>query len=108
MLLGSGCSQPDGRPKGKNHHTAERENMKKEGDHLVDDCPCTQLACPIHGNCIQCVRDHREHKRHLPECMQEVLREQVAALAKQVEFGVVEQRPTPEYWAQRAKRSESG
>lgn len=70
---------------------------------FADDCPCTQLACPIRGNCTECVRSHRIHKRHLPECLQEVLRGYITAIAKQVELGVVDERPTAEYWAKRLR-----
>jgi hypothetical protein len=80
--------------------------MENEKICLAEDCPCIQLSCPIHGNCLECVRNHRRHKRHIPECMQETLREQIAALAKQVEFGVVDERPTPEYWKKRAEKNE--
>jgi hypothetical protein len=82
--------------------------MEKETAHLADDCPCVQLACPIHGDCVACIRGHREHKRHLPECMQDVIREQIAALAKKVEFGVVDERRTPKDWEQPAEEPESG
>jgi len=63
------------------------------------------------GNCIECVRIHRANKEHLPECMHDVLRDHIAALAKQVELGVVAQRPHPEQREQREERaqdSESG
>lgn len=75
--------------------------MVSEKSYLAEDCPCTQLACPIHGNCVECVRNHRRHKRHIPECLQDVLREQITALAKQVEFSVMDERPTTEYWEKR-------
>lgn len=77
--------------------------MDKENVNLADDCPCVQLACPIRGNCLECVRGHRRHKRHIPECMQEVLRGYVTEIAKQVELGVVDERPTPAYWEKRGK-----
>jgi hypothetical protein len=68
---------------------------------LARDCPCVQQACPVHGNCVVCVRNHRLHKRHIPECLQPVLRELVAGLAGKLELGVVEQRPTPKPWKSR-------
>ena len=76
--------------------------MKNNGNHLADDCPCTQSACPIRGDCIACVRAHRQHKKHLPECLQEILREYISALAQQVELSVADARPTPEYWEKRS------
>lgn len=62
---------------------------------LAEDCPCIQLDCPIHGNCVVCVRNHRLNGSHIPECLQDVMREQIAALAKKVEYDVVEARPKP-------------
>jgi hypothetical protein len=82
--------------------------MKKEAAHLAEDCPCTLLTCTIRGNCVECVRVHRVNKEHLPECMHDVLRDHIAALAKQVELGVVEQRPHPEQRDERAQESETG
>lgn len=70
--------------------------MADEGAWLAEDCPCIQLDCPIHGNCVVCVRNHRLNESHNPECLQDVLREQIAALARKVEFGVVEERPKPD------------
>jgi hypothetical protein len=46
---------------------------------------------------------HREHGRHLPECMEDILREKVKDLAALVEYDVVDTRPTPEFWASRKK-----
>ena len=62
---------------------------------MAEDCPCLLVSCAIHGNCVECVRVHRAHRGHIPECMQEVLRECIAELAKQVELGVVDERPEP-------------
>ncbi|NPV46559.1 MAG: hypothetical protein HPY69_06360 [Armatimonadetes bacterium] len=57
------------------------------------DCPCEKTDCPIWGDCVACVRGHREHQAHLPECMQPILRGLVEELARKVEYGVVERRP---------------
>ncbi len=81
--------------------------MKDQPVCLAEDCPCIQLECPIRGNCVACVRHHRAHQRHLPECLQPVLREIITSLAKQVEFDVVDTRPTPDFWEQRAKMLEN-
>ncbi len=71
---------------------------------IADDCPCVQHNCPIWGNCLECVRAHRTHQRHLPECMQPMLRGLVTTLAEKVEFSVSENRPTPAFWAKRLKK----
>jgi hypothetical protein len=65
------------------------------------DCPCVQKHCPVRGNCVICVRNHRLHRRHIPECLQPALRDLVAELAGKLELGVVEARPSPKYWKSR-------
>ncbi len=62
---------------------------------LAADCPCIQVSCDIHGNCVECVREHRRHQEHLPECMQPILRGLVKDLALKVELKTVEGRPEP-------------
>jgi hypothetical protein len=62
---------------------------------IADDCPCLVTDCPIHGDCVQCVRGHRAAGNHIPECMQDQLRGLVAALAKQLEYDVRDARPKP-------------
>ena len=34
---------------------------------LAQDCPCTR-ACPRHGNCFECVRNHRFKVPGVPAC----------------------------------------
>ncbi len=61
----------------------------------IEDCPCQKTDCPIWGDCVACVRGHRRHGNHLPECMQDIVRPLIAALAAKAELGVAEQRPKP-------------
>ena len=68
---------------------------------LARDCPCRQKLCPVRGNCAVCVRNHRRHRRHLPECLQPVLRGLVAELAGKLELGVTDRRPDPKFWRSR-------
>ena len=63
-----------------------------------NNCPCTQKECPIRGNCVLCVQNHLEHKRHIPECIQNLLRKDVENLSKMVELKTEEQRPDKEFW----------
>jgi hypothetical protein len=63
---------------------------------IAADCPCTLTTCGIRGDCEACVRVHRANKEHLPECMENLLRDIVAQLAHLVEYDVVEARPLPE------------
>ncbi len=60
---------------------------------LAQDCPCVQKTCPIWGDCEACVRGHRIHGTHVPECMQNLLRGLVEDLARKVEYEVIEARP---------------
>jgi hypothetical protein len=61
-------------------------------------CPCTQPDCPIRGNCVLCIQNHLEHKRHIPECIQNILRPAVQSLADRVELKTEDSRPAPEFW----------
>jgi hypothetical protein len=72
------------------------------------DCPCIQAECPIRGDCVACVRVHREHGQHLPECMQEMVRGLVSGLAGKVELRTSEGRPTPAFWAKRKAEEGEG
>lgn len=72
--------------------------MKDHGISLNEHCPCSQPDCPIRGNCVLCVQNHLEHKRHIPECIENMLRPTVQTLADQMELGASDARPTPEFW----------
>ena len=72
--------------------------MKDHGVSINKHCPCTQPDCPIKGNCVLCVLNHLEHKRHIPECMQNILRPVIQSLADQMELATSDSRPTPEFW----------
>ena len=60
---------------------------------IAQDCPCNKPECPIWGDCEACVRGHREHGDHVPQCMQQLLRGLVSALAHKVEYEVVDKHP---------------
>jgi hypothetical protein len=70
--------------------------MKDEGISLNKDCPCLQKQCPILGNCVLCVQGHLKHKRHIPECFQDVLRPGLGAMAALLELKTTEGRPDPD------------
>jgi len=74
--------------------------MKDHGISINEHCPCSQEDCPIRGNCVLCVQNHLEHKRHVPECIQNMLRPVVQSLADQMELGTSDSRPTPAFWEQ--------
>lgn len=69
--------------------------MKDHGISLNQHCPCVQSDCSILGNCVLCVQNHLEHKRHIPECFQNILRPIVQGMARQMEFKTMEGRPKP-------------
>jgi hypothetical protein len=68
---------------------------------LVDDCPCTQIRCHRHGNCVECIRVHRTRQEHIPECLQDMFRTRIKELAALLEYDVLDLRRTPAYWNER-------
>ena len=73
--------------------------MKDHGVSVNKHCPCTQAKCPIWGNCVLCVQNHLEHKRHVPECIQDLVRPAVQVLAGLVELDTSDSRPDACFWA---------
>jgi hypothetical protein len=65
---------------------------------LNHKCQCTQKECPILGNCVLCVQNHVEKGNHLPECMQNMVRVNIEALAGMVEFKCDDKRPQKSFW----------
>lgn len=65
---------------------------------LNGNCPCTQMECPIRGNCVLCVQNHLEHKKHLPECIQNLIRPEISQLSEMVELECSEARPGKGFW----------
>ena len=72
--------------------------MKDHGISLNQHCTCQQKQCPIWGNCVLCVQNHLCHKRHIPECIQDVRRPAIQALAAQVELKTEDTRPDEAFW----------
>ena len=72
--------------------------MENHGVSINKHCTCTQAECPILGNCVLCVQNHLEHKRHIPECIQDLLRPAIQGLAQQMELKTADSRPAPSYW----------
>jgi hypothetical protein len=67
----------------------------------VDDCPCAQVRCHRHGNCVECIRVHRTRQEHIPECLQDMFRNRIRELAALVEYDIRDLRRTPAYWDER-------
>ena len=64
------------------------------------ECSCPKTSCEWHGNCHACVRLHRIHGDHVPNCLQPIMDDKLAALVAVAEM-TVEKKPhtPPEYWA---------
>jgi len=77
--------------------------MKDRGLSVNRHCTCVQTYCPIRGNCVLCVQNHLEHKRHIPECMANLLRDDVRALAGKLELRTGEGRPDDAFWKKMAR-----
>jgi len=54
---------------------------------------------------VLCVQNHVEHERHIPECIQNIIRSDIANLAQKVEFSTHEGRPSHEFWETYDKKS---
>jgi hypothetical protein len=62
-------------------------------------CSCPKTHCEWHGDCYNCVRIHRHQRTHLPNCMQPILREKIAGLARTVETTLQDEPQTPKsHW----------
>lgn len=65
---------------------------------LNKKCPCSQKECPIRGNCVLCVQNHLAHKRHIPECIQNLLRPDIEKIMNLLELEGQEKRPDKKFW----------
>ena len=72
--------------------------MNDHGISLNRHCPCTQSQCPIRGNCVLCIQNHLNHKRHVPECIQNLIRPAIESLAGHVELHTEDARPDGDFW----------
>ena len=68
----------------------------ESGEH--SECPCTNTTCQWHGKCFECVLIHRVKKHHVPQCLQPILRDKIAGLAKTAELRTEDDRPPGEFW----------
>ncbi len=69
--------------------------MADNGVSFNEKCTCVQKQCKLWGNCVECVQNHVNHGDHVPECMQNILRETIGELAHKVEFKVEDGRHIP-------------
>ena len=79
-------------------------NIIKEIRKVVCDpeklkCTCPNTYCEWYGKCKECVAQHRHFGKHLPACLQPILREKINAIAETVELNTNEKERTKlEYW----------
>jgi hypothetical protein len=76
----------------------DRNKIKDHKISINRYCPGTQKQCPIRGNGLLCVQGHLDHQRHLPECIQNLLRPAVQSLAQQWELKIEDGRPKESFW----------
>ena len=86
----------------KEYVRAIKSSQKIIASGKYNACPCTNRHCPWHSKCFECVMIHRVKKHHVPECLQPILRDNIAALNKAVELKTVDDRP-PEILRRQAK-----
>lgn len=75
---------------------AVRDSQKLVASGKYNACTCVNLICPWHGKCFECVMIHRVQGRHVPECLQHILRGKIAELARTAELEVLEGKPSKE------------
>jgi hypothetical protein len=83
-----------------------RSMETKMQDHRISlnqHCTCSQSYCRIRGNCVLCVQNHLEHKRHIPECIQNLLRDNLKPLADKLEYRLEDCRPDDDIMKKLAK-----
>ena len=62
-------------------------------------CTCLNTYCEWHGKCKECVAQHRHYGKHVPACLQFILRDKIDALAAAAELHTSEMaRTSLEYW----------
>jgi len=62
-------------------------------------CTCPNTYCEWYGKCKECVAQHRYYGKHIPTCLQPILREKINAVAEAIELNTNEkERTTPEHW----------
>ena len=68
-----------------------------------DDCPCPKTKCYWHGKCRDCVRIHRMHGDHVPNCLQFIIKDKIRALAATAEMNTSNRPHRPEEFYEHAK-----
>ena len=62
-------------------------------------CTCPNTYCEWYGKCKECVAQHRYFGKHIPTCLQPIIKDKINALAKTAELHTGEdERSTIEHW----------
>ncbi len=62
-------------------------------------CSCPKKKCEWWGDCLHCVMQHRYFGKHVPNCLQFILSNKIAALAETAELEVKRKPFTKDsYW----------
>ena len=62
-------------------------------------CTCPNTYCEWYGKCKDCVAQHRYFGKHIPTCLQPIIKDKINALAKTAELHTDEdERSTIEHW----------
>jgi len=59
-------------------------------------CPRDNVRCEWHGKSFECVMIHRVIGKHVPQCLQPILRGMIKNLARVAELDTTEARPSQE------------
>ena len=49
-------------------------------------CTCPNTFCEWYGKCRECVAQHRYYGKHLPVCLQPIIKDKINALAETAEL----------------------
>ena len=89
-------------------------DIVKEIRNVVSDpeklkCTCPNTYCEWYSKCKECVAQHRHFGKHIPACLQPILKSKIESLADTVELDTAQrERTTLEYWQYVHMRDESG
>lgn len=72
----------------------ENRKIASSPEHLK--CTCPNVKCEWHGKCKECVAIHRYHKKHVPNCLKDFMRDKIKAVASIAELDIVEKEKTPD------------
>lgn len=83
----------------KRFYEAIQEIRKVLKDPEKLQCTCSNTFCEWYGKCKECVAQHRHFGKHVPTCLQPIIKEKINALAETAELYTNEKgRSTIAHW----------